>query len=412
MKILKLYPFPDVKAGTEISMHLAAGALKDLGHQVFLLHGMPERPETAALYQESLGLPPLFDRRSKLSPKHFGDALQQAKAFCQKHQIDVIHIHTYPRTSVIRYLNDLLPTVVSIHVPLCPNGARYLWADRQVCTRKVGLSCLTVGYRSNGCGHLGNGLPIPLPGFVRAMAEDHLLREALRKCSCMIANSSWMKESLLADSFSGENISIVHEPIVVGENIGECLPEYPPIIAFIGRLVDFKGADHLLRASAKISSPHRLWFIGDGAMRTELEELKQKLSLTKRTTFFGSLPPEEIAQYRRQSAIIVVPSLWPEPFGMVGPEAMLMQRPVVAYRVGGIPEWLQDNVTGRLVEPGNVDGLANALQDLLNNPEKAHDMGQNGAKHANNWIPEKHAVQLEKVYQNALSNNGHRNLTL
>ena len=401
MKILKVYPYPDVKAGTEISMHLGAGALQELGHQVFLLHGMADTPKTAGSYQGSLGLPPLFDRQSKVTPPGFSEALTQAVQFSRRHQIDIIHIHGFPRTAAIRRFAKAAPTVASIHVPLCPNGSRYLWADRRVCDRRVGLGCLTTGYRCKGCGHLGNGLPIALPGFLRAMAENALLRGALKQCSQIVANSAWMQERLVSESFRPETMHVVHAPIVVGEDEGDRAPDDPPVIAFVGRLVDFKGPDHLLRASARIGLPHRLWFIGDGALRPTLEKLAAELDLTNRTTFFGTLPPGEIAEYRRRSAIIVVPSLWPEPFGMVGPEAMLMRRPVVAYRVGGVPEWLQDGVTGRLVAPGDMEGLGQALETLLADPAQRRAMGAAGAEAAEQWKPAHHAAALLKVYGKA-----------
>ena len=141
-------------------------------------------------------------------------------------------------------------------------------------------------------------------------------------------------------------------------------------------------------------------------MRPGLEALTQELGLSERVTFFGGLQPEEIAEYRRRSAIVVVPSLWPEPFGMVGPEAMLMRRPVVAYRVGGIPEWLHDGVTGRLVSPGDVNGLAQALETLLDDPGLASKMGIAGAKVAAQWKPEQHAASLLKIYQGTLNTLG------
>jgi glycosyltransferase involved in cell wall biosynthesis len=75
---------------------------------------------------------------------------------------------------------------------------------------------------------------------------------------------------------------------------------------------------------------------------------------------------------------VVVPSLWDEPFGFVIVEAMAAGRPVVAYRVGGIPEIIEDGVSGRLAPRGDVEELTRAVLDLLNDEEKARAMGRAG----------------------------------
>jgi glycosyltransferase involved in cell wall biosynthesis len=73
---------------------------------------------------------------------------------------------------------------------------------------------------------------------------------------------------------------------------------------------------------------------------------------------------------------VVVPSLWPEPFGLVGPEAMAHGLPVIASRVGGIPEWLADGEVGFLFEPGDVQGLADRINRLLFDRALARRLGQ------------------------------------
>ncbi|MGA2164548.1 MAG: glycosyltransferase, partial [Solirubrobacteraceae bacterium] len=95
-----------------------------------------------------------------------------------------------------------------------------------------------------------------------------------------------------------------------------------------------------------------------------------------------------------------IPSLWPEPFGLVGIEALAAGRPVVASLTGGIPDWLQDGVTGIGVRPGDVRGLALALDELLADPERQRAIGAAGGEMvAIRFSPERHVETLIEGYR-------------
>ncbi len=78
----------------------------------------------------------------------------------------------------------------------------------------------------------------------------------------------------------------------------------------------------------------------------------------------------DLSQLLREASVIVVPSRWPEPFGLAGPEALLHGRPVVAYRVGGIADWLVDGVNGFTVQCGDRAALFEAVRTLLETPAR------------------------------------------
>jgi glycosyltransferase involved in cell wall biosynthesis len=82
-------------------------------------------------------------------------------------------------------------------------------------------------------------------------------------------------------------------------------------------------------------------------------------------TFAGWVPHHALESYYARAAVCVVPSRWPEPFGMVGVEAMARGRPVVAFAVGGIPDWLDDGVTGILAPEADTAALGAAIATLL-----------------------------------------------
>jgi glycosyltransferase involved in cell wall biosynthesis len=213
-----------------------------------------------------------------------------------------------------------------------------------------------------------------------------------------------MRGQLTADGFPADMISVVRSPF---EDLAEAqqewvTPDQPPAILFVGRLVDIKAPDHLLEASAKIKIAHQVWVVGDGPLLARLQTQARELGISDRVKFFGTQTPDEIAVLRRRCTLAVVPSVCPEVFGRVGPESLLARRPVVAYRVGGIPEWLTDQVTGRLIPVGDVTALAKATEEIVSNPDLARQMGSAGAADAVKWLAADHGVQLRGVYQDAL----------
>jgi glycosyltransferase involved in cell wall biosynthesis len=407
MRIISVYRHPDVMAGSERAMHVTARALKAKGHQVYLLHGMDDMPRTAVDYDGHLGLPVLFDQKSKLRPAGLLDAEKQIDQFVAQRGIDLIHFHGFPRCESLRRLVDKHTTVVTTHCPLCPNGSRYMWKDRKACDRQIGVACFTQGYLHKGCGYLGNQEPQSTLGFARSMLSDAARRDAIARSTRVIVPSKWMKNRLSADGIPEAIIRVIRNAFFAPQNPPDvAVTTESPAVLFVGRLVDFKGPDHLLRASSLISTPHRVWFVGDGPMRAKLEELARELRLLDRTCFWGEMEPEAINALRQQSSVVVVPSLWQDNFPNVGPEAMLMRRPVVGYAVGGISEWLKDEITGKLVSPGNIEGLAQAIEYILKNPEAARQMGEAGHEVASQWTLDAHAEGLLSVYEEAVQANG------
>jgi len=102
--------------------------------------------------------------------------------------------------------------------------------------------------------------------------------------------------------------------------------------------------------------------------------------------------------------VVVVPSRWPEPFGIVGIEAMAHGRPVVAFGVGGIPEWLTDGVGGFVVPPADVATMAGRIVSVLANPAEAEAMALRGrARVLRDFSEEAHLAKLVPLYERAVA---------
>lgn len=165
----------------------------------------------------------------------------------------------------------------------------------------------------------------------------------------------------------------------------------PPVFLFAGRLLQDKGVETLLRAFAMVHQTDpsaRLIYSGDGPEREHLQILTGELGVAESVEFPGWVHPEKLITMMGQASVVVVPSNRKEPFGLVALQGSQAGRPVIASRDGGLPEIVLDGETGLLVEPGDVAALANSMQWLISQPERATSMGRAGrerAEHVFRW---------------------------
>ena len=136
-------------------------------------------------------------------------------------------------------------------------------------------------------------------------------------------------------------------------------------ILYVGQLIRGKGVDLLLRALPHLRCDYGVTIVGAGNARGKLERLCGALGIEGRVHFQGWVDPQDLGDYYARAKVVAVPSRWPEPFGMIGLEAMHYGRPVVGFRVGGIPDWLEDGATGLLAAEQDVRAFAGALEKLL-----------------------------------------------
>jgi glycosyltransferase involved in cell wall biosynthesis len=164
-----------------------------------------------------------------------------------------------------------------------------------------------------------------------------------------------------------------------------------PVILFAGVLTPLKGIHHLLHAFAKVAQEFpevRLEIVGRDENSEYAEELRQKvlrLGLNGRVSFVGEVPQVELANRMRRSRVFVLPSL-SEGLGRVVVEAMATGTPVIGSHVGGIPEMVQEGLTGFLVPPGDEEALAERLRWVLKHPQEAKAMGHRAREFARSFF--------------------------
>jgi glycosyltransferase involved in cell wall biosynthesis len=151
-------------------------------------------------------------------------------------------------------------------------------------------------------------------------------------------------------------------------------------LLFVGRLAGVKGVPILLEAFRRLAPRFpvaRLTLVGGGPDRDALERLAETLGVADRVSFEGYRTRDEVGAYLRDCDLFVLPS-FAEGVPVVLMEAMAARRAVVATRVAGVAELVEDGVSGLLVPPGDVDTLTAAIERLLADPSRRAAMGEAG----------------------------------
>ncbi|MEV1081270.1 glycogen synthase [Streptomyces sp. NPDC050211] len=225
-------------------------------------------------------------------------------------------------------------------------------------------------------------------------------RTAIEAADAVIAVSGAMREDILGcyPTLDPAKVHVVHNGIDTAlyrpDHGTEALTRIGldpdrPYVLFVGRITRQKGVPHLLRAARHID-PAAQVVLCAGAPDTpeidqEFRDLFQELSSVREGVHWipQMLPRADVIQLLTHAAVFVCPSVY-EPLGIVNLEAMACGTPVVASRVGGIPEVVEHGVTGLLVdtEASFEADLAGALDAVLADPEKAARMGEAGRERA------------------------------
>jgi len=181
------------------------------------------------------------------------------------------------------------------------------------------------------------------------------------------------------------------------------------VIGKVARLFPLKGHEFVLGAAPAIVGrcPRaRFLFVGDGALRAALEALAARLDVRDRVAFAGLVPPERIPAMVSAMDVVIHASLR-EGLARVLVQGLLCEKPVVSYALDGAPEVILDGVTGRLVPPESVDGLAEAVLWAVEHPQDARRMAQEGKRRfADAFRIETMTADTARLYRQLLAEKG------
>jgi glycosyltransferase involved in cell wall biosynthesis len=187
------------------------------------------------------------------------------------------------------------------------------------------------------------------------------------------------------------------------------------VLLYVGAVVPEKGLLHLLRALALVRPAHpcrlavaggaALWPTADDPYPDETDVYTRAVRAAGKdlpVTWLGVVPQDEMPAVYALADVFICPSVWDEPFGTVNVEAMAAGTPVVASRVGGVPEAVAEDETGLLVPPADAEALAGALATLIGDPARRRRMGEAARLRAEAFTWERAAERLDTLYREVL----------
>ncbi len=360
-RILLVNEWGGSAGGTESYVHSIAAGLTQRGYDVGLLYAKRGRPPLPASAKSAL-CPGLT-----LSGSVDIDR-DQVRRIAAEFRPDVVHVNRLAQWEPTLWLATEFPTVAFLHdqFPLaCPGFGKFLKSSGQACDRRVGPFC-AIAPLLQGC---GSRRPwVHLPRYAASVryrgSESHLKK--------YFVASEYMRKELVSNGVDAGRVALVGLPGpepwgTAGGGEG---------ILYVGRLTPDKGVALLVEAVARMRPRPRLVVIGEGPLRGQLTDRASELGLE--ADFYGWSEGEALHHAYDSTAIVVVPSLWPEPFGLVGLEAMAAARPIIGFDRGGIGEWLKDGENGRLLKETSADALAEAMGALLRDEVSRVRMGNRG----------------------------------
>ncbi|HUH81774.1 MAG TPA: glycosyltransferase family 4 protein [Solirubrobacteraceae bacterium] len=321
--------------------------------------------------------PGLYNREAPLEAR-IGEALELEPS--------LIHLNQLGDAGVVEFLRRRAPVVMSAHAFVACTSSVHYFKPGQECLRAHGPGCILNLPR---CAHTRN--PFSLPSLY-ALAGREL--SALLRADVAVSYSSAVDRHLAINGVARRRVVPYFPtvaPAVPSERAGGRR------VVFAGRIVAPKGVATLVRAAREVDGEFIV--CGDGWQLPAMRRLAERLGVAERVHFAGWLDPGALAQEFADAAIVAVPSLWPEPFGIIGIEGFAAGRPVVASDTGGIGDWLEHQVSGLMVPAGDARALALALTELLDDPGRREEMGAAGKRRLQeHFTVEHHLAAITEAY--------------
>jgi glycosyltransferase involved in cell wall biosynthesis len=390
MRILIATLHRHLEGGVETYLHALLSGLCELGHEVALLHEHPA----------PVGWPTVDDRVSGIPVWWAGGPgwTEQVAAW----EPDVVYSQGLESPDRETTLSQTYPTVLFAHNyhGTCISGTkRFAWPNVEPCERVLGAGCL-VRYLPRRCGGLHPGTMLRryalqkrrlalLPGYRAVLVASRHMEAEYRRHGVPADRLHWT-------------------PLFPADVCPDAAPpgerQWTGRILLVGRLSPLKGGrllmDAVSRASRQLGRLLELVVAGDGPERIEMERLAASVQVP--TRFVGWVDAARRTELMRAADVLAVPSLWPEPFGLVGVEAGCVGLPAAGFAVGGIPDWLEPGVTGESTKVLTADGLADALSRTLRDPGHWQRLRRGAWEMSQRFSADVHLRRLEAVLQSCV----------
>jgi glycosyltransferase involved in cell wall biosynthesis len=383
MRILQVHNFYQHHGGEDSVVSSECSLLCQYGHDC-RLYSVNNNSITGAVSKIKATLSVAYSFQSK------ADLFRELT----KHRPDVVHVHNFfPLLTPSIFdacKQEAVPVVLTLHNfrLICPGAL--LMRDGKICEKCIDRfpyrSVLYGCYRKSRLGTLA---------VARMVAMHQMLDTWHTKVDCFIALTEFARSKFVAAGFPANKIVI--KPNFVGLNVATATRAKRSGALFVGRLSQEKGIMSLLNAWKGINQTLRI--IGEGPLLDEVRERHRE-----NVVLLGRKAMPDVLELMASSQFLVMPSECYETFGMVIIEAFACGLPVIAPRLGGMAEIIEDGITGLLFAPGDVGDLAAKVRWAFDHPEDMQKMGVYARKVSEGkFSSEANYLQLMAIYERVIS---------
>lgn len=389
MRVLAAHNFYQADGGEDVVFKNESSLLESRGHTVITYMDHNDRiREMGAL---TLGATTIWNRRTVAS----------LRSLIERERPEIAHFHnTFPLISPSAYYackRAGVPVVQTLHNYrlLCPTAT--LFRDGSPCEECLDRS-LWRGVK-HGCYRDSRSAT----AGVAAMLSFHRFRNTWRDgVECFIALTHFSKNKFVQAGFPEKKIEV--KPNFVNPDPG-CRTQSGGYALFVGRLSQEKGASTLLSAWRNLASQVPLRIVGEGPLRSNLEQLARQHRLSC-VRFEGRLSHEDSILAIKGASFLIFPSRCWETFGMVAIEAFACGTPVIASRLGAAAEIVRDGHTGLHFTPGDAQDLAVKVEWAIEHTREMEQMGRNArSEYETKYTAERNYEMLMQIYHNAINSH-------
>jgi len=391
MKIVIATQNRGIVGGVETYLQSLVPALMESGHDIALVYEhVPADPAGPTVDPRDARLPVWYVEELKRSSGHLRELMDWAP--------DVVYSQGLDSVEINQNLQENFPTVLYLHgySATCTTGRKcHAFPSIRTCTRKFGPACLLLHYPRR-CGGMN-----PLVAWKMFQTQSARNAQLAHYRSILVA-STHMYSEMQRHGISADRLHLLRLPLSDLSHASPATPRIPSgRLLFVGRLADVKGVDFLIRAvphaEKKLGLKLTLTIAGDGSELPRLQQLAAREGIA--AEFTGWVDNSRRSELMRRADLLVVPSLWPEPFGLVGIEAGNLGLPAAGFAAGGITDWLIPGSTGEIApaDPPTVEGLANAIARALASQDHYSSLCRGAFEFSRRFTLESHLAELEAI---------------
>jgi glycosyltransferase involved in cell wall biosynthesis len=289
-------------------------------------------------------------------------------------EIEVVFVHKSNNVNLLSALNKNFYTISTIHDHdyYCFRKHKYFPVKRINCPlpmNKIYCSICSLLLKRDRDKALGFSL-------INAQEKIALTNE-VKDADATIVLSKYMMRNLDMNKWNMDTVYRIYPIHEVSEIRSAKKTEgYNANYLFVGQLIRGKGVDILIEACRQLKHDYSLKIVGNGNDYDYLKKLIRMYGLDKKIQLVGWV--DDVTKYYSEADLVIVPSRWQEPFGLIGIEAFSRMVPVVGFNIGGISEWLHHKENGYLVKKKDSQGLIEALEYIQENPQVLEKWGKAG----------------------------------